>query len=99
MPCWGRARGLGFGILNAIPRLPWTYDGRKIVAVPIAEDLPSILVVSLRLKRVAARPAVALFARHAREHFNEVWPKLIQAAPRRRPPPGAASNRASGPRR
>jgi DNA-binding transcriptional LysR family regulator len=80
------ARGLGFGILNAIPRLPWTYDGRKIVAVPIAEELPNILLVSLRLKKALARPAVTLFAQYARQHFAEVWPKLTQAAPRRRPP-------------
>jgi DNA-binding transcriptional LysR family regulator len=78
------ARGLGFGILNAIPRLPWTYDGKKIVAVPIAEEMPNILVVSLRLKRAAARPAVSLFAQFARQHFAEVWPKLTQSAPRRR---------------
>lgn len=78
------ARGLGFGILNAIPRLPWTYDGNKVVAVPIAEDLPPIYVVSLRLKRLMKRPAVTLFAQFAKQHFTEVWPKLMQAAPRRR---------------
>lgn len=78
------ARGLGFGILNAIPRLPWTYDGKKIVAVAITEDLPNILVVSLRLKKVAARPAVVLFAEFAKQHFAEVWPKLMQTTPKRR---------------
>jgi DNA-binding transcriptional LysR family regulator len=96
-------RGLGFGILNAIPRLPWTYDGKKVVAVPIEEDLPNILVVSLKLKRAAARPAVALFARYAQEHFAEAWPKLTQAAPARRAPgrrpAGQPSSRASGRRR
>lgn len=75
------ARNLGFGILNAIPRLPWTYDGRKVVAVPIAEDLPPIYVVSLRLKRMITRPAVKLFAGFAKQHFAEVWPKLMQAGP------------------
>lgn len=89
------ARGLGFGILNAIPRLPWTYDGNKVVAVPIAEELPNILVVCLRLKRLAARPAVATFARFAKEHFAEVWPRLMQTAGARRP----ASNRAADRRR
>ncbi len=97
------ARGLGFGILNAIPRLPWTYDGKRIVAVPIAEDLPNILVVSLRLKRAAARPAVALFAEYAKQHFAEAWPKLTQSAPKRRAPgkraAGLASTRAADRRR
>ena len=78
------ARGLGFGILNAIPRLPWTYDGNKVVAVPIAEELPNILVVSLRLRKLVTRPAVALFAQFAKQHFADVWPKLMQAAPKRR---------------
>ncbi len=88
------ARGLGFGILNAIPRLPWTYDGKRVVAVSIEEDLPNILVVSLRLKKLARRPAVALFAEFAKVHFAKVWPKLMQSAPRRR-----VSTRAPGRRR
>jgi DNA-binding transcriptional LysR family regulator len=78
------ARGLGFGILNAIPRLPWTYDGNRIVAVPITEDLPNILVVSLRLKKLAGRPAVMRFAEFAKEHFADVWPKLMLAPSRKR---------------
>ncbi len=90
------ARGLGFGILNAIPRLPWTYDGHKVVAVPIAEELPNILVVSLRLKKLAARPAVTVFAEFAKQHFAQVWPKLMQPAPRRR---ASASTRARDRRR
>ena len=89
------ARGLGFGILNAIPRLPWTYDGNKVVAVPIAEELPNILVVSLRLKKLATRPAVAVFAEFAKQHFAEVWPKLMQSLPKRR----ASSNNRAGNRR
>jgi DNA-binding transcriptional LysR family regulator len=78
------ARGLGFGILNAIPRVPWTYDGNKVVAVPIAEELPNILVVCLRLKKHAARPAVATFADFAKQHFAEVWPKLMETRRKRK---------------
>lgn len=77
------ARGLGFGILNAIPRVPWTYDGGEIVAVPIAEELPPVFVVSLRLKRMVTRPAVVLFAQFAKRHFAEVWPRLMQAGARK----------------
>ena len=90
------ARGLGFGILNAIPRLPWTYDGNKVVAVPIAEALPNILVVSLRLKKLATRPVVTLFAEFAKQHFAAVWPKPAPAAPKKR---SSASNRAADRRR
>ena len=90
------ARGLGFGILNAIPRLPWTYDGNKVVAVPIAEELPNILVVSLRLKKLATRPIVTIFSEFAKHHFAAVWPKPTQVAPKRR---SSASNRAAVRRR
>lgn len=78
------ARGLGFGILNAIPRMPWTYDGHKVVAVPFAEELPKVYVVSLRLRRLVTRPSVAVFTDFARRHFAETWPKLMQAPPVRR---------------
>lgn len=78
------ARGLGFGILNAIPRLPGTYDGNRVVAVPIVENLPAIFVVSLRLKRLVTRPAVALFAEFVKRHFAELWPNLAPPASRRR---------------
>lgn len=80
------ARGLGFGILNAIPRLPWTYDGHKVVAIPFAEDLPKVFVVSLRLKRLVTRASVAVFSEFVREYFAQAWPKLTQAAPKRRTP-------------
>ena len=90
------ARGLGLWIINAIPGLPWTYDGQKVVAVPIAEELPNIRVVSLRLKKLATRPAVTVFAEFAKRHFAEVWPKLMQSAPRRR---ASASTRAGDRRR
>jgi len=80
------ARGLGFGILNAIPRLPWTYDGHKVVAVPFVEDLPRVYVVSLRLQRLTLRPSVAVFAQFSKEYFAEVWPRLTQPLTKRRPP-------------
>lgn len=79
------ARGLGFGMLNAIPRVPWTYDGGEIVAVPIEEVLPPIYVVSLRLKSMVTRPAVALFAEFAKRHFAEAWPGLMRTGARERP--------------
>jgi hypothetical protein len=37
-------RNRGYGILNAIPRLPYTYDGTQMRVVPILEDLPRALV-------------------------------------------------------
>ena len=64
--------------------MPWTYDGHKVVAVPFAEELPKVYVVSLRLRRLVTRPSVAVFTDFARRHFAETWPKLTQAPPGRR---------------
>ena len=52
----GRHRG--YGILNAIPRMPYTYDGTRVIALPIQEDLPRTLVVGLRLRQAMLRRAV-----------------------------------------
>jgi DNA-binding transcriptional LysR family regulator len=73
----GRHRG--YGILNAIPRMPYTYDGTRVAAVPILEDLPRTLVVGLRLRQAALRRAVTAFSAFAREYFTTTWPTIIDA--------------------
>jgi DNA-binding transcriptional LysR family regulator len=78
----GRHRG--YGILNAIPRMPYTYDGTRVAAVPILEDLPRTLVVSLRLKRTVVRRAVAAFTRYAHDYFATEWPSVIHTPKRKR---------------
>ena len=78
------ARGHGFSVLNAIPRNATSYEGRKIVAVPIAETLPRTLVVCLRSKRVAPRPSVELFRERVKAFFATEWPKLMQTRRTRR---------------
>lgn len=78
------ARGHGFTILNAIPRQSLTYDGGRVAAVPIEEELPKTLVVSLRSRRVALRPTVAAFAQFTRRFFAESWPRIVETPRRRR---------------
>lgn len=73
------AQGLGFTILNAIPRQSLTYDGGRVAAVPIAEALPKTLAVSLRSKKVTPRPTVAAFAEFTRHFFVETWPRIVKA--------------------
>jgi hypothetical protein len=73
----GRHRG--YGILNAIPRMPYTYDGTQVAAVPILEDLPRTLVVGLRLRTAVMRRAVAAFSRYASDYFATEWPTVIHA--------------------
>ncbi|HEX2114350.1 MAG TPA: LysR family transcriptional regulator [Alphaproteobacteria bacterium] len=76
----GRHRG--YGILNAIPRMPYTYDGTQVAAVPILEDLPRTLVVGLRLRTAVPRRAVAAFSKYANEYFTTQWPFIIHAPKR-----------------
>jgi DNA-binding transcriptional LysR family regulator len=71
----GRHRG--YSILNAIPRMPYTYDGTRVAAVPILEDLPRTLVVGLRLRSAVLRRAVAELNRYATDYFAKEWPAVI----------------------
>lgn len=73
------ARGLGFTILNAIPRQSLTYDGGRVAAVPIVESLPKTLAVLLRSKKLAPRPTVTAFADFTRKFFAETWPRIVEA--------------------
>lgn len=75
-------RGRGYGILNAIPRMPYTYDGMRVVAVPIQEDLPRTLVVGLRLRRSSLRRAVTAFSNYARDYFATTWPTIVDTPSR-----------------
>jgi DNA-binding transcriptional LysR family regulator len=77
------ARGLGYTILNAIPRQSLTYDGGRVAAVTIAEELPRTLVVSLRPKKSAPRPSVAAFADFTRRFFAVTWPTIVESTRRK----------------
>ena len=95
------ARGLGYTILNAIPRQSLTYDGKRVAAVPIEESLPKTLAVSLRPKRASPRPTVAAFAEFTQRFFTRSWEEIVETLPRPRRvsrPPSAAPDGAA-PRR
>jgi DNA-binding transcriptional LysR family regulator len=89
-------RNRGYGILNAIPRMPYTLDGTRVVAVPIKEALPRIAVVGLQLRRAQPRRAVAAFNGFAREYFATDWPAIIDTVARAG---RSVSSRAPGRRR
>lgn len=46
------ARGLGYSVLNQRPTSGETYDGGRVAAVAIDEDLPPLPIVLIRLKAV-----------------------------------------------
>ncbi len=53
--------GHGYTIYNVLPKTDMAYDGSKVVALPIIEELPPLGVMRLRLARHAMRPAVQAF--------------------------------------
>lgn len=62
--------GCGYTIHNAVPGINLSYDGRKIIALKIAERPAPVHIVSLRLRRQKMRPAVQIFADFMREAFR-----------------------------
>lgn len=62
--------GRGYTLQNVLPRTLTTHDGGRVAAVPLADALEPVRLVSLRLRRQAPRPAVEVFARHLKESFS-----------------------------
>ncbi|QCI67309.1 LysR family transcriptional regulator [Phreatobacter stygius] len=54
-------RGHGYTILNVVPRSTSSYDGSRVAAVPIEDDVTAVGIMRLRLRRHAMRPAVEAF--------------------------------------
>lgn len=64
------AHGHGFAIQNAIPATTIAYDGNSIAVLALDEDLPATRIMTLRLKRYPARPAVQAFQRFVQGAFS-----------------------------
>ena len=71
------ASGLGYSVLNARPRHDETYGGHRVVARPIADDVPALpfVVASLASYRSTARARAVAAAVH------DVAPGLLNPAP------------------
>lgn len=62
--------GLGYTIHNMLPGTLVTYDGGRVTARPIVEDLAPVEVMTLHLRRQTMRPAVRAFADFLSEAFS-----------------------------
>ena len=71
-------RGWGYGIQCAIPRMSFSYDGMRLVPVPILGDAASIKVVGLDLRRAVQRRAIDAFIDCSRRFFSEAWLDIIE---------------------
>lgn len=64
--------GLGYGLLNLIPKSPITYDGKEVRAIPISEPLRPLRIVIIRLAKMPLREVSIAFVDFAREYFADI---------------------------
>lgn len=62
--------GLGCAVLNMVPQTDVTYAGDRVVAVPIADDLPG-LSLAVGYAKTAPRRVVECFATACKAYFND----------------------------
>ena len=63
--------GLGYGLLNLIPKSPITYDGKEVRAIPISEPLRPLRIVTIRLAQMPLREVSIAFIDFARAYFAQ----------------------------
>lgn len=63
------AAGLGWSLLNAVPRSPHAAAGGRVVALPLDDALPAVRLMLLRPTGRPERPAVAAFTTYVRRAF------------------------------
>jgi DNA-binding transcriptional LysR family regulator len=61
--------GQGYAVLNMVPRVGTTYDGKLVRPVPIAGPAAALPIVCIRLKQVTPRRAATAFVEFARGYF------------------------------
>jgi len=70
------AHGHGFSVLNQRPRHDLTYDGRRVAARPIADDVPALRVVIATLNGVRQTARAAALADVIRGVFRDATAPL-----------------------
>lgn len=65
-------QGFGFSLLVTRPHSPFTYDGKKVVAIDIAESISTSGLVSARLRRGQLTKPAKLFEDFCRERLGRL---------------------------
>lgn len=61
--------GLGYGLLNILPKAAATYDGTEVVNIPLAEELRPLKIVMFSPKQITQRRLVRTFAEFLRGYM------------------------------
>jgi len=78
-------QGRGYSLLVTHPHLDISYDGQKIVTLPLADDIPGIDLGIARHAQIRPTRAMKLFADFCTEWFREYYPR--GGSCRAEPPP------------
>lgn len=66
------ANGLGYGLINLVPRSPMTYDGNEVRVLPLEPALQPLRIVAIRLAEMPLRPVSEAFLSFASHFFATV---------------------------
>lgn len=64
--------GFGFSLLALRPLHNQTYDGRRVVTIPIADDVAGIRIVLATRRGRHQAPPMLRFKQHCRTYFSEI---------------------------
>lgn len=70
--------GLGYSLLNTVPRSQETYDGTRVVTIPLAGELRPLQIVLVTLRRITQRRIVRTFGDFARSYIK-AWRERTNA--------------------
>lgn len=68
-------QGQGYSLLVTHPHLDFTYDGQKIVTLPLADDIPRTELGIARLVQIRPTRAMNLFADYCTDWFRKYYPR------------------------
>jgi DNA-binding transcriptional LysR family regulator len=71
------AAGQGFAILNQRPATDTTYDGGRVVALELTDDLPPLPLILAQARGIRPTRRAAAFAAVCREWFLRPTPRLL----------------------
>ncbi len=68
-------QGRGYSLLVTHPHLDYTYDGQKIVTLPLADDIPRAELGIARHAQIRPTRAMKLFFDFCTDWFDEYYPR------------------------
>ena len=63
--------GFGYSVLVTRPAGDLTYDGKRIVAIPLSDDVPQGAIVLARMARTRPTRMAQAFATVCKNHFAD----------------------------